>query len=358
LRRIGRLVPLWVALTCFPAPTGAADERKDASDASGRESPWVLLPTVSSNPKLGTSVGAIAAYLHYFDEQSRPSMFGVGGQYTSTDSVVAAAFAKMSFGADHHRVVALAAGGVIKNDYDDYLGTGVPLKTEDDLRALVGRYLYRVKGNWFVGAQGVYTNYHILGQSAFDDQVLGILGMQGFESGGVGAVAYHDDRDNENSPTRGWVLNANNLAYREALGGTSDFDVYRADLKGFREHGDGNVLAARLNNQWTVDAPPSAYAPVQLRGYKMGQYLGKNMSSIELEERLRIATRWTATFFAGVACLYGDGKSCSDSENVYPSVGAGLQFVLKTKEGIVANLEFAKGKSDNYGIYLKLGYGF
>ena len=104
--------------------------------------------------------------------------------------------------------------------------------------------------------------------------------------------------------------------------------------------------------------PPSANAPVQLRGYKMGQYLGKNMSSIELEERLRIATRWTATFFAGVACLYGDGKSCTDSENVYPSVGTGIQFVLKTKEGIVANLEYAKGKSDNWGIYLKLGYGF
>jgi hypothetical protein len=37
----------------------------------------------------------------------------------------------------------------------------------------------------------------------------------------------HDSRDNEDMPTRGWLLNVNNLAYREALGGSSSFDAYR-----------------------------------------------------------------------------------------------------------------------------------
>ncbi len=32
--------------------------------------------------------------------------------------------------------------------------------------------------------------------------------------------------------------------------------------------------------------------------------------------------------------------------------------VVKQKEGIVANLEYAQGKWDNYGIYLKLGYSY
>jgi len=35
-----------------------------------------------------------------------------------------------------------------------------------------------------------------------------------------------------------------------------------------------------------------------------------------------------------------------------------VQFVLKQKEGIVVNLEFAAGKRENYGVYIKLGYGF
>jgi len=28
------------------------------------------------------------------------------------------------------------------NDYDDYLATGRPLKTDDDLKVLAGRYLF------------------------------------------------------------------------------------------------------------------------------------------------------------------------------------------------------------------------
>lgn len=325
---------------------------------TGPRSPWLLLPIFSSNPKLGTSLGALGAYLYHFDEESQVSMFGVTAQYTSTASTVGGAFAKTSFGADHHRLTAFVGGGRIKNDYDDFLGTGIPLKTEDNLNVVATRYLYRVKNDWFVGLQGLYTNYLIVGQTALDDQILNILGLKGFRSGGGGIVAMHDSRDKENSPTRGWVMNLNNIAYREWLGGSKDFDVYRLDLKGYREHGKGHVLAVRQNNQWTANAPPSAYAPVSLRGYKLGQYLGKYMSSLEVEERFRIAKRWTATGFVGLACLYGDGKQCTESANLYPTLGAGIQFVLKPEEGMVANLEYAKGEGDNSGIYLKLGYGF
>ena len=57
---------------------------------------------------------------------------------------------------------------------------------------------------------------------------------------------------------------------------------------------------------------PERLRPGLLRGYTMGEYLGENMSSLEVEERYRIAARWTATFFAGGACLYGAGKTCDD----------------------------------------------
>lgn len=95
-----------------------------------------------------------------------------------------------------------------------------------------------------------------------------------------------------------------------------------------------------------------------MRGYKFGEYLGEYMSSIEAEERLRIAARWTATVFLGVGCLYGGSLTCTDSENIYPDAGAGVQYVVKEKEGMVLNLEYAKGKGDNEGVYLKFGYGY
>jgi hypothetical protein len=246
----------------------------------------------------------------------------------------------------------------VKNDYDDFLGTGIPLKSEDHLRAFVGRYLYRVKDDWFVGLQAIATNYQIVGQTALDNDVLAILGLTGFKAGGIGLSLYHDSRDLQDAPKSGWVFNFNNVAYRKGLEGSNDFDVYRADYRHFWSHGDGHVLALRQSNQWTVDAPPSAYAPVILRGYTMGEYLGKNMSSIEIEERHRVAERWTATLFGGIACLYGANRKCSESANLFPSVGIGAQYILKPVQGIVANLEYAVGKDGNSALLFKLGYGW
>jgi hypothetical protein len=191
-----------------------------------------------------------------------------------------------------------------------------------------------------------------------DEDLLNTLGLEGFESAGVGLAINHDSRNIQDAPTRGWMLNGNNIAYRESLAGEVDFDVYRLDYRGFWSHGEGHVFAVRQNNQWTVDAPPSAYAPIKLRGYTAGEYLGQNMSSIEIEERYRIAPRWTATFFAGAACLYGDGLKCGDADNVYPTVGAGVQFLFKPEKGLVANLEYAQGESGNNAVLFKLGYGW
>jgi hypothetical protein len=255
-------------------------------------------------------------------------------------------------------VVGLFANGRIRNDYDDYLGTGVPLKTNDELHALVGRYLYRVSGDLFLGAQGSYSNYQVLGNSSFDDQVLDILGLQGFKSGGIGPSIYFDSRDSENTPTKGLLLNVNDISYRDWIAGSNNFDVVRGDFRGFFEHGAGHVLAVRQFNQFTFDAPTAAFAPVQLRGYKVGQYLAEYMSSLEFEERFKLGERWTSTLFVGGAVLYGDSPTGAGYDNFYPCVGAGLQYVLKQKEGIVANLEAALGDRDNYGIYIKLGYGW
>jgi hypothetical protein len=344
----------------------ADDDPQDPKDGAAvpqdekkkEESPWLLAPIFSLNPKLGFALGGIVGYMHYFDEKSKFSMIGINAQYTSTGSVIVGLVTKLSFGEDYHRFIGLLAGGNIRNNYEDFLGTGMPLKSNDELRALFGRYMYRVWGDWFVGAQAISTNYAMIGDSELDEQQLAVLGLTGFRSAGLGAVLFHDSRDSETMPTKGIYINANNVAYREWLAGDNNFDVYRVDGRFFIPEGGGHVLALRQYNQFTVDAPPSAFAPVQLRGYKFGQYLGKNMSSIEGEERFRLADQWSLTAFTGVAFLYGNGQSLNDPNTIYPNIGAGVQYVLKQKEGIVANLEFAAGKRENYGVYIKLGYGF
>jgi len=329
------------------APPAAEEER----------SPWLLVPMFSSSPKLGTAIGGLGAYMHTFDKDSRVSLFGATYRYTSTHSQIFSAFARTSSGADHHRLVLIVAFGLIKNDYDDYLGTGQPLQTDDDLKALAGRYLFRVKGDWFIGGQGSAANYQVLGATAEDDLALEALGIRGFESAGVGVTLMHDSRDNEDMPTAGWFLNVNNIAYREVLGGAESFDAYRIDLKTFWKHGGGHVLAVRQYNWLTSDAPSAAQGTVILRGYKQGEYLAPYMSSFEVEERLSFHPRWGATLFAGVAGLYGEAPVPLE-RSTYPTFGAGVHFVLKPKERMNVNLEYAQGIQDNRGVYLKLGYAW
>ncbi len=208
--------------------------------------------------------------MHTFDPDSQVSpSFGLNYQFTPPRTPsIAAAFVRTSFHADHQRIVGIVIFGYIKNDYDDYLGTGQPLKTNDDLKAVSARYLYRVKGDWFIGAQGSAANYQVLGESAEDDLLLETLGVRGFESAALGGVAMHDSRDNPDMPTNGWYLNVNNLAYREAFGGASSFDAYRADLKGSWPHGQADTFWRSRQYAGLVHAPthprrrrpPSIYA--------------------------------------------------------------------------------------------------
>src|SRR5690242_11994004 len=65
-------------------PLRLADDDQDPKEAPGdpqeekkKESPWLLAPIFSLNPKLGFAGGAIVGYMHYFDEKSKFSMIGI-----------------------------------------------------------------------------------------------------------------------------------------------------------------------------------------------------------------------------------------------------------------------------------------
>jgi len=186
-----------------------------ASGKASKESPWTVLPMVSSNPKLGTVYGLGGGLIFHFDEQSRASKFSASAQHTSTDSTMASLSLKTSFGEDRHRLNLTAKGGHVTNDYADYLGTGLALKSVDEAFTVNGSHIYRISGNWLAGPEAVFANYRVVGQSANDDEILEGLGITGVKSGGIGVVIQNDTRDNDNSPTRGWLASLSNVAYRE-----------------------------------------------------------------------------------------------------------------------------------------------
>ena len=301
----------------------------------------------------------MGAYLHTFDPDSQVSLFGLTYQYTSTHSTIAGAFARTSFGADHHRIVGIAVFGYIKNDYEDYLGTGQPLKTNDDLKAVAARYLYRVKGDWFIGAQGSAANYQVLGESAQDDLVLETLGVRGFESAALGAVAMHDSRDNQDMPTARLVSEREQP--RLPRGAWRSVDVRRLSRR------LAGLLAARWRPRPGVQAVQLAHArrTVSRAGDRRAARLQVRRVSRAVHVVVRSRGARVLRRTMGRHAVRRSGRPVRrerrrlDRARLLPDLGR-VAFTSSSSpaQRMLVNLEYAQGVEDNRGVYLKFGYGW
>ena len=339
-----------------PQSPATADQAESASPKS--QSPWMLVPTFSSDPKVGTSIGVMAGYLLKLDPESTSSMVAAGATYSNTDSRIGGLMFRSFWDGDSKRFNAIVAAGVVNNDYEDFLGSGLPLSTTDDMKLIYLRYLQEIRPHWFVGGQGVYTNYMIVGDDFRTQEILKLVGLTGFDSGALGLVLTFDDRDNQNAPTQGRHFTINNLAYREAFGGEENFDSVTMAFKHYLPHGKSHVFAYRAQGRFTFDAPASGYSSISLRGYTRGQYLAPHSVSLEAEERWHVKGGLGINLFTGVACLYGDGRGCDDPDNLFPCVGVGAQVTIKPSEQMVMSIDYAHGKEGNSGFYIRFGQAF
>jgi outer membrane protein assembly factor BamA len=325
--------------------------------ASKDESPWMLVPTLSSDPKLGTSVGVMAAYLYKFDPESTQSMFAFSSSYSDNDSRVSGLFGQMFFDSDRQKLLLGIAQGKINNDYDDFLGSGIPAQTTDQLEAIFARYSHVVSGDWYAGFQLVSTNYAI-GAEGFLDPFLDLIGLTGFDSVGAGLVGEYDSRDNVRNPTEGRKFTIHNIAYRESLGGDESFDVYSIEYNEYKRIKKSHVLAWQVKGRLTEDAPIGGYSSVELRGYVRGNFLAPNYAQVQLEDRFSFNSEWGMSVFGGVGCLFDQFSDCDDSDALYPSVGVGAIYTLKPEAGIVMRAEIAVGESEEYVGYISFGNPF
>ena len=185
-------------------PAFAFGIQGEAQQNPKKPSPWLLLPLVSSGPKMGTSFGGLGSYLHHFDPKSQVSMFG------------------LMYQVQHHQI---AGGGLVRANLlqggqpapggtrwlrvhqervQGLHGLGADVPDDDKVALGAGRYLYRVKGPWFIGAEAAFGNYTVEGETDLQNKVLNMLGLAGFQMGSAGPVLMHDSRDNQDMPVRGW----------------------------------------------------------------------------------------------------------------------------------------------------------
>ena len=346
------------------AQSGRSSEAADV--ATSVESPLLVTPSISADPKLGRTVGGLAAYIRRLDPGSTESIAGVVVNYSDTDSLLAGLFADTYWSADRHRLSMGVGLGNIKNEYADFLGSGLRVRTVDNLKGVFIRYRTRVATGWYVGGQFIYSNYLIdFPPRDAPSSVVDGLGLLGFESAGIGLVTEYDSRDVIRNPVSGTHFSLQHVAYREAIGGNDNFDTARTHIRHYRKidalfGGEPTlpaaVLALEAAGRFTNDAPISGYSSVTLPGYTRGNYLGRHYSHLRFDLRMPVSKRWGLVTFGGIGCLYGDGGSCND--NFYPSFGLGVSWLVKPKAGIILRAEAAKGENDNSAFYLRFGHPF
>ncbi len=350
-------------------PTEEQTEANEAAATPPKLKPWLITPTLSADPKLGANVGGLVAYLKKLDAESTPSMTGLSVSYSDTDSMTGALFSQLYWKADTRRLSLLAAGAEINNEYDDFLGTGQTVETQDNVHTFGFRYLHRLRpGGWFVGIQGISTNYAV-GADGILDSMLNQIGLSGFDAAGLGLVFQHDTMNNQRDPSGGHLHTLHNFAYRESLGGETSFDVGYADLRWYRsierfsvdKSGRSPVIAIQLKGRFTADAPLSGYSSVNLPGYTMGNYLSRHYSHVLVDARIPLKGKLGLVAFGGVGCQFGEdiaGRNLSCGDATFPSVGVGVSYMLKAEASVLIRLEIAKGKSDNEALYLRFGHSF
>ena len=350
-------------------PTEEQTEANEAGATPPKLKPWLITPTLSADPKLGANVGGLIAYLKKLDSESTPSMTGLSVSYSDTDSMTGALFSQLYWKADTRRLSLLAAGAEINNEYDDFLGTGQTVETQDNVHTFGFRYLHRLRpGGWFVGVQGISTNYAV-GADGILDGMLNQVGLSGFDAAGLGLVFQLDTMDNQRDPSSGHLHTLHNFAYRESLGGEASFDVGYADLRWYRsverisigKNGRSPVIAIQFKGRFTADAPRSGYSSVNLPGYTMGNYLSRHYSHVLVDARIPLKGKFGLVAFGGVGCQFGEdiaGRDLSCGDATFPSVGVGVSYMLKAEASVLIRLEIAKGKSDNEALYLRFGHSF
>ena len=57
-----------------------------------------------------------------------------------------------------------------------------------------------------------------------------------------------------------------------------------------------------------------------------------------------------------MASLYGASGAFEASNGYYPTVGAGVQFIIKPVQRMLVNLEYAQGVEGHRAVLLRFGY--
>lgn len=188
-----------------------------------------------------------------------------------------------------------------------------------------------------------------------------ITGTEGGMSSGLGAVFSYDSRDHVFYPGRGGLLEFQAIVFEQMFGGDFNFQRYLFNYRQYSTLTKNHILALQFYGNFTSGEVPFYELPAlggqnTMRGYFLGRYRDKQYVMAQAEYRTTVWWRLGAVGFFGVGDVAPQLSALRIDELKY-SIGAGVRFVLDTKEKLNVRIDIGFGKN-SAGLYFAIEEAF
>ena len=367
---------LWISVGVAAAQSNVGELSRDipsideelekaTADRSGN---FVAVPIPFSNPALGTGLAAVAAYMFRLDSEDTevPASFTwIGGLYSDTESWGLGVAQKLYLKGDRIRIAFAVATAELNykfygigNSAGD-LGRSIALSQSGDV--VGAKFEYRVAGDYFVGfrlgAAEIETSTELaILPPEFDS--IPLVGDGRLED--LGLLLRRDTRDHVYTPGEGSLLELD-LGFRRHEGRVAN--EYRKVRFGYNRYLQLQkaILAYRLYACYAGQGSPfydlcAFGSNNDLRGYTAGRYQDRTEVATQVEYRRPLRGRWGFVAFGGVGTV-APSFSEMNADDLLPSVGAGVRFMISEAQRVNLRVDVARG-NDETTVHINVGEAF
>jgi hypothetical protein len=347
-------------------------QKKAKKEKKDKRIEWVAVPIPFSNPTIESGLAPVVLAFYKLDpkdEKSPASYTGLGGFYSSNDSWGALLGQRLHINEDRWRVTAALGKVDLKYDFfgigntEGGQGRSIPLRQIG--QGFFVECLRRVPGDVFLGLRyaNAITEVSLNADLELPDPPFPVLLAPGIETR-IAFLGFRVDRDTRDIPfypTRGSQMTFSSDFYDEAWGSDWQYQSYGLAYNMYRALPKRQVIAYRAMGCYAGGEPPfwglcSFGSKSDLRGYPSGRYRDYSMFATQAEYRVGLPKRFGAVAFAG---LGGVASTFSDfrGEDLLPSVGVGIRWMVAKKNKINLRVDYAWGEGEQ-ALYISVGEAF
>lgn len=318
---------------------------------------FAAIPVPNYNESTGFGLGAIVTLLYRVDREdeiSPPSSTILFGFYASNKTNVFGAAQKFHLKEDKFRfTLALARASINFQYYAENIGGEfIDFNTGSRFGLIKGEL--EVLPDFYLGLKYRYTR----SRTKFDIPIEYDPPENTYS--GLGPTVAYDTRDNVFNAYTGSFFTLETLFNHSTFGSDRNYSLFELKANRYLTLKDNQKLALRLFLKvGTGDVPFEDQAIMgltDLRGYSNGKYRADQKYTIQGEYRWSFYKKFGMVAFAGVGWV-ADRMNEIRLEDILPSVGVGLRYMMIPQYRINIGIDFAVGKGDT-AFYFRINEAF